>query len=208
MKVRLCFATANLHKVREAAAILGDDFLLQTLHDIGCRECLPETHNTLEGNAQQKAQHVLRHYGRDCFAEDTGLFVEALGGAPGVRSARYAGEKATGEGNLLLLLEHMRGVKNRAASFRTAIALFIRGGVHFFSGEIHGRIAPSPAGVGGFGYDALFIPNGQSLSFAQMGDEEKNEISHRKRALFEMFAFLRRERCHSAHQRSRSGLHG
>ena len=163
---------------------------LLSLDDIGCLEDIPETADTLQGNARLKALHVWQHYGYDSFADDTGLEVDALQGAPGVYSARYAGPKADAEANMARLLEEMQGVETRNARFRTVIALSLRGSLHYFEGEVRGEILTAPEGTGGFGYDPIFRPQGCPVSFAQMPPPDKNRISHRGKALARLIAFL------------------
>lgn len=187
MQEKLVFATNNVHKIAEIRAIIGDKFPVVSLDEIGCREEIPETAGTLEGNALQKARWVCRRFHCDCFADDTGLEVEALGGEPGVMSARYASANGRGEGhdssaNSALLLERMNGIENRKARFRTAIALIIGGKETLVDGIVTGTIAKAPRGAEGFGYDPLFIPDGSSKTFAEMTADEKNSISHRRRA--------------------------
>lgn len=187
MQEKLVFATNNVHKIAEIRAIIGDKFPVVSLDEIGCREEIPETAGTLEGNALQKARWICRRFHCDCFADDTGLEVEALGGEPGVMSARYASANGRGEGhdssaNSALLLERMNGIENRKARFRTAIALIIGGKETLVDGIVTGTIAKAPRGAEGFGYDPLFIPDGSSKTFAEMTADEKNSISHRRRA--------------------------
>lgn len=186
----LIFATGNPHKVREVNAMLGDDFNIKSLRDIGCQEDIPETQPTIEGNALQKARYVVEHYGVDCFSEDTGLEVDALDGAPGVLSARYAGPERDPEANMDLLLRNLAPYENRRARFRTVIALIMNGREHTFEGIVEGHIAPGRRGDGGFGYDPVFIPAGYGRSFAEMDTEEKNAISHRGRAIRKLVEFL------------------
>lgn len=190
MKRRIVFATNNAHKIAEASAVLGDRFELVTLHECGITEDIPETEPTLEGNASQKAHYIYERTGLDCFADDTGLEVAALGGAPGVRSARYATDGHDFDANNRLLLHNMEGATDRSARFRTVISLILGGREHLFEGVVEGRIAESAAGVGGFGYDPLFIPEGSDCSFAEMPAEEKNAVSHRGRAVRKLAAFL------------------
>jgi XTP/dITP diphosphohydrolase len=163
---------------------------LLSLEDIGCREEIPETADTLEGNARIKAAHVWEHYGYDCFADDTGLEVAALQGAPGVYSARYAGPEADAQANMQKLLSQMEAKVDRSARFRTSIALVLDGQFHFFEGTVSGQILREPRGSGGFGYDPVFMPEGYEKSFAQLPLQVKNEISHRGRAFRELSAFL------------------
>ena len=190
MKRRIVFATNNAHKIAEASAVLGDRFELVTLRECGITEDIPETEPTLEGNASQKAHYIYERTGLNCFADDTGLEVAALGGAPGVRSARYATDGHDFDANNRLLLHNMEGATDRSARFRTVISLILGGREHLFEGVVEGRIAESAAGVGGFGYDPLFIPEGSDCSFAEMPAEEKNAVSHRGRAVRKLAAFL------------------
>ena len=187
MQEKLVFATNNAHKIAEVRAILGDRRQILSLEEIGCHEEIPETAGSIEGNALQKARWVSQRFDCDCFADDTGLEVEALGGEPGVMSARYAQANGRGDGhdstaNSALLLEKMEGIKNRKARFRTAIALIIAGKETVVEGIVNGSIATAPHGSDGFGYDPLFIPEGESKTFAEMSPTEKNAISHRRRA--------------------------
>jgi XTP/dITP diphosphohydrolase len=187
MLAQLVFATNNQHKLSEIRAILGDDYSVISLDDIGCHADIPETANTIEGNALQKARWVSDHYHCNCFADDTGLEVDALGGEPGVMSARYAAANGKGQGhdssaNSALLLERMEGVANRTARFRTVIALIIDGAENLVEGVVNGSIATSPRGTDGFGYDPLFIPDGYDKTFAEMTADQKNAISHRRNA--------------------------
>ena len=190
MKRKIVFATNNAHKLQEMRQIAGEAFEILSLADIGCRQELPETADTLEGNASMKAQYVFDHFGLDCFADDTGLEVDALNGAPGVHSARYATEGHDDLANTALLLRNLSGVANRAARFRTAIALIEDGQLRLFEGKVEGAIATARAGAGGFGYDPVFIPNGHNCSFAEMTPEQKNAISHRARAAKALFDYL------------------
>ena len=186
----LIFATHNAHKVHEVASLLRRVCLLRTATEAGITEPIPEEHDTLSGNAWQKAEFVWMRTGRDSFADDTGLEVEALGGAPGVYSARYAGPGCSFADNMAKLLREMRGIANRKACFRTVIALIIGGARHEFEGRVDGEILEQPTGEGGFGYDAVFRPQGYELSFAQMPLEVKNSLSHRGRAVEKMRVFL------------------
>ena len=187
----IIFATNNAHKLSEVQALLGDKFHLVTLRDCGITEDIPETADTLEGNASQKSHYLHDRVGKNCFADDTGLEVEALGGAPGVRSARYATDGHDFEANNRLLLKNLEGVTNRKARFRTVISLILDGEEHLFEGIVEGRITESAAGCGGFGYDPLFIPDGYDCTFAEMSAEEKNAISHRGRAVQKLVEFLK-----------------
>lgn len=174
------FATNNKHKLDEVKKIIGERIELLSLKDIHCNEEIPETADTLEGNALMKARYVYEHYHTNCFADDTGLEVEALGGAPGVYSARYAeGAGHDSEANMRKLLKEMEGIANRKAQFRTVFAVIIDGKEHLFEGIVRGEIITTRRGTSGFGYDPLFKPEGYAKTFAEMGDELKNKISHR-----------------------------
>ena len=189
--MRLCFATNNHHKLEEVMAVLGSEFPILSLKDIGCEEEIPETQDTIPGNARQKADYVWEHYKVSCFADDTGLEVEALEGAPGVYSARYAGPQRDSADNMRLLLLNLKGNKERKAQFRTVIALRMPEGEWIFEGVIKGSILTSPRGAGGFGYDPLFLPQGSAQTLAEMSMEEKNKISHRALAVKQLADFLR-----------------
>lgn len=186
-----CLATNNKHKIEEMSAIMGSSFSFLSLEDIGCHEDLPETQDTLEGNALQKARFVFEHFRVPCFADDTGLEVEALRGEPGVYSARYAGPGRNADANMNLLLEKLSGVSNRNARFRTVIALIDQYGEHLFEGVVEGIILYEKRGSGGFGYDPIFQPFGYTQSFGEMPLAEKNLISHRARAVEKLCAYLR-----------------
>lgn len=188
--MKICFATNNKKKIEEVKAALGEDFTLLSLEDIGCHEELPETGDTLDHNAFQKARHVYENYGVSCFADDTGLEVEALDGAPGVYSGRFAGEPRSDERNIELLLKELDGEKNRKARFRTVIALILEGEEHKFEGSAEGEIIHTKAGNAGFGYDPVFKPKGLDITFAEMNLEEKNRISHRGKAVEKLTGFL------------------
>jgi XTP/dITP diphosphohydrolase len=188
---KLIFATNNAHKLGEVQALLGDDFELVTLRECGITEDIPETAETLEGNALQKARYVYSKTGLDCFADDTGLEVEALGGAPGVHSARYATDGHDFAANNRLLLKNLEGETNRSAHFRTVIALILDGKEYLFEGRVEGTIATEESGSEGFGYDPLFVPSGEIITFAQMSAEAKNAISHRGRAVAKLVKFLK-----------------
>jgi len=193
--MRLCFASNNAHKLDEIRPLLPGSVQLLSLADIGCHEELPETQPTLEGNARQKARYVWDHYGVACFADDTGLEVDALGGAPGVYSARYAGPERAAAANVARLLHALGTQPDRRARFRTVISL-VRGpgDAHAFSGEVGGSIAAAPIGRGGFGYDPVFVPSeGDGRTFAEMTLSEKNMLSHRARAVAGLVAFLNLE---------------
>ena len=188
--MKIVFATNNAHKLGEVAQVVGDKFELVTLRECGITEDIPENEPTLEGNALAKARYVYERTGLNCFADDTGLEVDALGGEPGVRSARYATDGHDDEANKKLLLERMQGVGSRAAQFRTAVALIIGGKEYLFEGVVRGDIATEEHGEGGFGYDPLFLPEGGEKTFAEMSAEAKNEISHRGRAVRKLAEFL------------------
>ena len=187
----IIFATNNAHKLSEVQALLGDKFHLVTLRDCGITEDIPETADTLEGNASQKSHYLYDRVGKNCFADDTGLEVEVLGGAPGVRSARYATDGHDFEANNRLLLKNLEGEANRNARFRTVISLVLDGEEYLFEGVVEGRITESAAGCGGFGYDPLFVPDGYDCTFAEMSADEKNAISHRGRAVQKLVEFLK-----------------
>lgn len=189
--MKIVFATNNAHKLSEVAQVVGDKFELVTLRECGITEDIPENEPTLEGNALAKARYVYSRTGLNCFADDTGLEVDALNGEPGVRSARYATDGHDDEANKRLLLERMQGVENRAAQFRTAVALIMDGKEYLFEGIVRGDIACEEHGTGGFGYDPLFLPEGGALTFAEMSAEAKNEISHRGRAVRKLAEFLK-----------------
>ncbi len=186
----IVFATHNRHKAEEVKAILGDDWKVLTLSDIGCNEEIPETSETLEGNALIKARWVRDRYGKDCFADDTGLMVDSLGGDPGVRSARYAGEDCDSEANIDKLLSSLAGVDNRKAHFSTVVALCHDGEEKIFEGRVDGMISRERHGNGGFGYDPVFIAEESGISFAEMSAEAKNAISHRGRAIRSLASYL------------------
>lgn len=186
----IVFATNNAHKLEEIRRIVGDRFRILSLKEIGCEEDIPETADTLEGNALMKARYVKEHYGYDCFADDTGLMVDALGGAPGVYSARYAGPGHDSVANMQLLLKNLEGVTARSARFVTVIALILNGETHTFEGRVEGEILTSPHGTAGFGYDPVFKPVESPVSFAEMSADDKNAISHRGRATAKLMSFL------------------
>jgi len=187
---KIVFATNNSHKMAEVSAILSSDFQLLSLKDINCLEEIPETQETIEGNALQKARYINEKFGIDCFADDTGLIVESLNGAPGVYSARYAGEDCNSENNIQKLLKELDGKANRKAYFKTVAALILDGKEYLFEGKICGQILMEKRGNEGFGYDPVFLPDGYDLSFAQMGMDIKNEISHRALAMRKLSDFL------------------
>ena len=187
---KLVFATNNAHKLAEVKAILEPRFAIISLNDLNCNEDIPETADTLEGNALLKATYIHNKFGLDCFADDTGLEIEELGGEPGVYSARYAGEENNSINNMNKVLMLLGNNTNRNACFRTVIAL-IRGEKKvFFEGKINGNIALLPQGESGFGYDPIFIPEGYNVSFAQLSAEEKNKISHRALAVNKLIKYL------------------
>lgn len=190
--MRLVFATNNKNKLSEIRDILGKDIEVLSLGDIGCNVDIPETADTLEGNALQKASYVYEHYNMNVFADDTGLEVEALNGEPGVFSARYAGgEGHDSEANMKKLLSNMSDVSNRKARFRTSIALILNGEHHSFEGIVNGEILKEKRGTSGFGYDPIFKPDGYDKSFAELGIEIKNHISHRANAIKKLTEFLK-----------------
>lgn len=188
--MKIVFATNNAHKLSEVQAVLGSEFELVTPLECGITEDIPETQPTLEGNASQKSHYLYDRTGLDCFADDTGLEVAALGGAPGVHSARYASDGHDFPANNRLLLKNMEGVEDRRAQFRTVISLLLSGVEHQFEGVVEGHIIEHETGHEGFGYDPLFMPDGYDRTFAQMTLEEKNEISHRARAVRKLAAYL------------------
>lgn len=202
---KIVFATGNRHKLQEAGEILGSGFEIISAAEAGITEEIPETGSTLQDNSLQKARYLWERLGLSCFADDTGLEVEALDGAPGVYSARYAGEGHDFAANTAKLLKEMEGKENRRARFRTVVTLIMDGRTSVFEGEVHGRIAVEPSGAGGFGYDPVFIPdelasedgtvseNTAGLTFSEMTEEQKNAISHRGRAMRALAEYLRRK---------------
>lgn len=193
MKKRLVFATNNAHKLEEIRAILGNSIEILSLADIHCHADIPETADTLEGNARQKSRYVYEHYGLDCFADDTGLEVESLGGAPGVYSARYAdGQGHDSQANMNKLLKEMEEKNNRKAQFRTIISLIEKGEERQFEGIVKGQITREKRGESGFGYDPIFQPDGYKTTFAELGSDIKNRISHRARAVAALCDYLRK----------------
>ncbi|MFK7978549.1 MAG: RdgB/HAM1 family non-canonical purine NTP pyrophosphatase [Saprospiraceae bacterium] len=190
MKNKLIFATGNPNKVRETGQILKDYMEVISMKDIGATEDIPETMPTLEGCALQKARYLVTNYQVNCFSEDTGLEVDALDGAPGVITARYAGPAKDADANMALLLKNLGDNANRGAQFRTIIALILDGEEHLFEGIVRGTIAHQKMGTGGFGYDPVFIPEGHEATFANLSSEIKHGISHRSRALAKLVAFL------------------
>ena len=188
--MKLVFATNNPNKLSELQALVPDGIEILSLAAINCNEELPETNPTLQENALQKAQYVYQNYGFSCFADDTGLEIEALGGAPGVYSARYAGEECKAEDNMQKVLKKLENEENRNAKFRTVIALIIKGKENLFEGECSGKITKTKSGVEGFGYDPIFTPEGCKITFAEMSKTEKGAISHRGRAVEKLVGFL------------------
>ncbi|MBL0743424.1 RdgB/HAM1 family non-canonical purine NTP pyrophosphatase [Chryseolinea lacunae] len=189
--MKLCFATNNAHKLSEARHVAGPHIDIVSLQEINCFEELPETTNTLEGNSLQKAEYVYTHYHLPCFSDDTGLEVEALHGEPGVDSAHYAGPQRSAEENIGLLLQKLEGKTNRAAQFRTVITLIgLTQEPLLFEGIVKGTITLAKRGTSGFGYDPVFVPEGHTVTFAEMTMSEKNTLSHRARALQKLQAFL------------------
>ena len=190
MKFSIVFATSNVNKVREVSALLDGNIEIVSLEDIGCTEEIPETQPTIEGNALQKARYVRDNYKIDCFAEDTGLEITVLNGEPGVYSARYAGEDKDSEANMAKVLTKLEGKSDRAAQFKTVVALTLNEKEYTFEGICKGHIATAKSGSKGFGYDPIFIPEGYDVSFAEMSAEEKNRISHRGKAIDKLKDFL------------------
>ncbi len=189
----IVFATNNEHKLQELREIVGHKFNILSLVQIGCHDDIPETASTIEGNAEMKARYVKQHYGYDCFSDDTGLEIDALGGEPGVYSARYAGPGHDSEANIDKVLAKLQGVppERRTARFRTAVALLQGQQLHIFEGKVEGHILTERHGTGGFGYDSIFAPvEGRGLTFAQMQPQEKNAMSHRGRAVARLVQFL------------------
>lgn len=190
----LVFATNNPHKLSEIRAILGSTLEIRSLEEIGCHDDIPETADTLEGNALIKARWVKQRYGFDCFADDTGLEVQALGGGPGVHTARYAyPDRHDPKANTLKLLRELQGAPSRAARFRTAIALILGEKEYLFEGTVEGEITPEERGTEGFGYDPVFAPAPGGKTFAELGVEVKNQLSHRARAVQKLAAFLKKQ---------------
>ena len=193
MNRKYVFATNNAHKLREIKAMLPQSIEILSLEEINCHVEIPETADTLEGNARIKARYVYEHYGLDCFADDTGLDVEALNGAPGVHTARYAGDNHDTEANIDKLLAELNGETNRKAKFRTVIALIEKGEEHLFEGVLEGEIAEKRCGDDGFGYDPVFIPQETGKTFAELGPDTKNKISHRALAVAKLVDFISKE---------------
>jgi len=191
MKQKLVFATNNQHKLEEVSAILGNHIELLSLKDINCETDIPETADTLEGNALLKAQYIYNNFNLNCFADDTGLEIEALNNEPGVYSARYAGEDKSAEANMLKVLDKLKNETNRKAQFRTAVSLILDGKEYLFEGIIKGEIIKEKRGNNGFGYDPVFVPEGYNQTFAELGNEIKNKISHRALAINKLCDFLK-----------------
>lgn len=187
---KICFATRNVHKIHEVKIKLGDDFYVVSLDELGCTEDIPETTGTIEGNSKQKAAYIWEKYQIDCFADDSGLEVKALNGAPGVDSAFYSGSRIFAD-NIALLLKNLEGVTDREAQFKTVITLVVQGQFYQFEGIIKGEILLKGRGEDGFGYDPVFLPEGEQRSFAEMELTEKNLISHRAKATEKLISFLR-----------------
>ncbi len=188
---KIIFATSNPHKVREVKEMLEGQYEVLSLKDIGCEEEIPETSPTFEGNALQKARYVYKNFGYNCFSEDTGLEIDALNGDPGIYTARYAGPDRNAQANMDKALKNLHGKSSRGAQFRTAVALIIDGKEQVFEGIVRGSITHQKSGDGGFGYDPIFQPEGYDITFAEMGKDVKNEISHRGRAIKKLIAFLK-----------------
>ena len=191
--MQLVFATNNLNKLKEVQSLIPNNINLLSLKDIGCVEDVPETQDTIEGNAIQKAAYIKEHYGYDCFADDTGLIVETLNGEPGVYSARYAGEQRSSEDNIQKILKNLKDVSNRNAQFETVIALQFQGKQHVFTGICKGEITLAKAGDQGFGYDPIFKAEGYDKTFAEISLQEKNQIGHRGKAVQLLVQFLNQQ---------------
>ena len=192
--MKLIFATNNQHKVDEIKSVVGDKFEIITLKDAGIDIDIPEPHDTLKENASEKSATIHRMTGLSCFSEDTGLEVDALNGEPGVKSARYAGESKSFQNNIDKLLANLKGHENRSARFRTVISLILNNQEYFFEGVCEGTIIENQRGNGGFGYDPVFVPVGESITFAEMDMEQKNKFSHRKKAADKLINFLKETR--------------
>ena len=189
---KLIFATNNIYKIEEIRNVEGLNFQIQSLSDINFQDTIPEDYDTLKENALQKARYIYDRFGINCFADDTGFEIDALGGRPGVRSARYAGEECNFENNVKKVLEEMQGISKRSARFRTVIALVMDGKEKFFDGVAEGEIIHERRGSGGFGYDPIFIPNNYVPTFAEMSLNEKNKISHRAKAVSKLIDYLKK----------------
>lgn len=188
--MKLVFATNNVHKLNEVREILGSKFEILSLKDINCNEEIPETQDTIEGNASQKVNYIYNKYKINCFADDTGLIIDSLNGAPGIYSARYAGENCSFKDNVDKVLEELKNKTDRKAHFKTVISLIINGKETLFQGIINGYITEKERGDSGFGYDPIFLPEGKNKTFAELPAEVKNEISHRGIATRKLFEFL------------------
>ncbi len=188
--MKIVFATGNQNKVKEVQALMPGHITLLSLKDIDCNDDVPETQNTIEGNAIQKAEYIKTHFGYDCFADDTGLEIEALNGAPGVYSARYAGEQKNAEDNMQKVLSELKDKTDRTAQFKTVIALHLNGKLHTFTGICKGEITEKKHGEKGFGYDPIFKPKGHQQTFAEMDLKLKNNIGHRGKAITQLVDFL------------------
>lgn len=191
--MKLVFASNNKNKIQEIQALVPNTIQIVSLEDIGCTEDIPETADTIEGNAILKANYVTEKYGYDCFADDTGLEVEALNGAPGVYSARYAGEQKDANDNMDKLLSELKDKTNRKANFKTVIVLNLNGNQNLFTGIINGKIIEEKIGTNGFGYDPIFVADGYEKTFAELTMEEKSIISHRGIAVKELILFLQKQ---------------
>jgi XTP/dITP diphosphohydrolase len=188
--MKLCFATNNAHKLEEIQDLLGDSFFLTTLREIGCEEEIPETHDTIPENSFEKAEFIWKNYGINCFADDSGLLVDTLNGAPGVHSAYYAGPQRDADDNMDLLLENLKGHENLSARFICVITLVMDGEYRQFDGVIEGKISMEKRGSHGFGYNPVFIPEGHDRTFAEMTMQEKSNLSHRGRAFEKLKQYL------------------
>ena len=191
--MELVFATHNRHKLQEAVAIAGASFVVKGLDELGCFEEIPETAESLMGNALQKAEYIHKKYNVNCFSDDTGLDIEALGGRPGVYSARYAGENCSFQDNVRKVMSELQGIENRNACFKTVVALILDNQTYYFEGRVDGEIITEERGVAGFGYDPIFRPLGFNQTFAEMGEADKNAISHRGRAMQKLMDFLKKK---------------
>ncbi len=189
--MKLVFATNNKHKLEEVKTIISNDFEILNLKDINCFDDIPETQDTIEGNASQKAFYIYENYKMNCFADDTGLEIDVLNGEPGVYSARYAGEGCSFDDNIEKVLKKLSGVSNRKAQFKTVISLVINGKEYQFKGIIEGTLLKERRGTSGFGYDPVFLPKGYDKTFAELSSEEKNKISHRGTASRKLAEFLK-----------------
>ena len=189
--MELVFATHNRHKLQEAVAIAGASFVVKGLDELGCFEEIPETADSLMGNALQKAEYIHKKYNVNCFSDDTGLEIEALGGRPGVYSARYAGENCSFQDNVRTVMSKLQGIENRNACFKTVVALILDNQTYYFEGRVDGEIITEERGAAGFGYDPIFRPLGFNQTFAEMSEADKNAISHRGRAMQKLMDFLK-----------------